>query len=222
MLRSGCYGNRCDMKKRCFIAGAGEYCGLLTPSAGDFVIAADGGYAELVSRGISPDLVVGDFDSLGEIPDHPNVIRTNVEKDDTDMVTAVKEGIARGFNEFIIDGGLGGRLDHTFANIQTIVFLAQNNARGYLIGKDTTITAITDSSIAYIPEAKGRISVFASGNTASGVTISGLKYTLANGLLTNDYPLGVSNEFVGEPAVVSVTQGTLIIMWTGGLDAIAK
>jgi len=98
---------------RCYIAGAGEFVENELPIASDFVIAADGGYTELVGRGIVPDLVVGDFDSLGTAPDHPNIVFSPVEKDDTDMMLAVRQGLDRGYMSFIINGGVGGRLDHT-------------------------------------------------------------------------------------------------------------
>ena len=208
------------MQKRCFIVGAGEYSSLVTPDENDYIIAADGGYAELDFRGITPNLVVGDFDSLGELPNHPNIIQSPVEKDDTDMMTAVKAGISRGFVEFIIDGALGGRLDHTIANIQTLVYLLHNKAKGYLLGRDMSATAISNGSIAFTADAIGRVSVFSISGNAQGVTISGLKYPLDNGTLAYDYPLGVSNEFIGKTARISVKDGILLVMWTGGMDAI--
>ena len=208
------------MKKRCFIAGAGEYCGSFNPSEDDFIIAADGGFAELISRGIMPDLVVGDFDSLGSVPDHPNILLTPAEKDDTDMMTAVKEGLSLGFKEFIIDGGLGGRLDHSYANFQLLAYLTQRESRGYLLGDAMTITAISNESISFVPSAAGFVSIFCAGSIADGVSIKGLKYPLENAALTCNYPLGVSNEFTGASATVAVNNGILLIMWTGGLEAI--
>ena len=203
------------MKTHCFIAGAGEYCGFLSPGQHDYVIAADGGYKELLSRGIAADLVVGDFDSLGSVPEHPNVMQTPVEKDDTDMMTAVKQGLKQGCKAFIIDGGLGGRLDHTLANFQTLAYIAQNGARGFLLGRDMSVTAVSNSSMCFSQNEKGRISIFCAGSKAEGVTLTGLKYPLSNATLTCDYPLGISNEFTGTAATVTVKSGTLIVMWTG-------
>ena len=204
-------------RKRCFIAGAGEYCGLELPREDDYIISADGGYAELVSRGITPDIVVGDFDSLGKVPDHPNVIRSPEEKDDTDMMLAVRQGLSSGCKTFIIDGGLGGRLDHTLANIQVLAYIAKNGARGYLIGRDLCLTAVTNGTISFMPGLTGNISVFSADGRAEGVTLTGLKYTLDDALLTNLHPVGVSNEFTGTPSTVTVREGTLLVMWTGGL-----
>ena len=208
------------MNMRCFIAGAGEYSGSVMPVQGDYVIAADGGYTELVLHGITPDIVVGDFDSLEGPPEHPNVLQFPAEKDDTDIMIAIKKGFAEGCNTFIIDGGLGGRLDHTFANFQLLAYISKNGARGYLLGRDITITAVTNGSISFSPYTAGRISVFSIGGKAAGLTLTGLKYPLDNATLTDDYPLGVSNEFTGESASITVRSGTLIIMWTGGMDAV--
>jgi len=229
------------LKTRCFIAGAGEYAGMIVPGQDDYIIAADGGYAKLDSLGIVPDLVVGDFDSLGAPPDHPNVVQSPVEKDDTDMMLAVKKGLERGLRNFIIDGGLDGRLDHTVANVQVLAYLARNGAHGTLVGSDMCVTAIANGRIMFAPEAaapdeatpdeaipeaaapdwivpggalEGRISVFCLGDRAEGVTLTGLKYPLDNATLVCDHPLGVSNEFTGGPASVAVRNGTLIIAWT--------
>ena len=205
---------------RCFIAGAGEYCGFVTPGPDYYVIAADRGYVELASRGIRPDLVVGDFDSLGDAPEHPNVLRCPVEKDDTDMMIAVKQGFAQGCDIFIIDGGLSGRFDHTLANCQILVYISQRGGRGFLLGRDMSATAVANSSLDFVPGAHSLVSVFCAGSTAKGVTLTGLKYPLDNAALSYDYPLGVSNEFTGASAKITVRDGTLLIMWTGGLDMI--
>jgi len=202
---------------RCFIVGAGDYSGGV-PKRGDFIIAADGGYTALVSRGITPDLVVGDFDSLGGVPDHPNIIQSPAEKDDTDMMLAIKQGIKRGCRTFIIDGALGGRLDHTLANIQLLTYLAQNGARGVLLGRDICITALKNGAAGFNADASGCISVFSAGGKAGGVTLEGLKYPLAEATLSSDYPVGVSNEFIGAPARISVSDGVIIVTWTCGIE----
>jgi len=206
------------MNERCYIAGAGEFVESVLPADDDYIIAADGGYTALTSRGIVPDLVVGDFDSLGDIPDHPNVVQSPVEKDETDMMLAVKEGLDRGCRLFTINGGLGGRLDQTFANIQILAYLAENEAFGTLLGLDTCIIAIKGGEVELsVDTTKGkRISVFSHGEKAEGVTLKGFKYPLENATVTNTYPIGTSNEFTDEDAVISVENGTLIIMWETG------
>ncbi len=209
------------MKKPCFIFGAGEYYGSefsVPLPDGSFSVAADGGFARMLKHGVKPDLVVGDFDSLGYVPDFPDIIKYPAEKDDTDMAIAVRECEKRGFDIFVIYGGLGGRLDHTLANIQTLFGMCADGKSGYLIGKNTVITAIKNGGIEFPTGLSGMISVFAAG-VASGVTIDGLKYEISDAVLTNTNPLGVSNEFLGAAARVSVLDGTLLVLWNESAES---
>ena len=205
------------MKKTCFIVGAGEYSECFVPDESTYIIAADAGYETLISTGINPDLVVGDFDSVKNMPVHSNIITVPTEKNDTDMSLAIKHGLSHGCKTFIIDGGLGGRLDHTIANIQLLKMLSLNNAVGVLLGKELCLTAITNSQLEFNNGLAGIVSVFTPGEKAEGVTLKGLKYPLDNYTLTDTYPIGVSNEFtdnINTSGHVSVQNGTLIITWT--------
>ena len=201
-------------KKVCCIFGAGEYYGN-PPELSDaqFVIAADGGYEYLRHHELRADLIIGDFDSLAEVPQHDNVRMLPTEKDDTDMFAAIRAGIDEGCGVFHIYGGTGGRLDHTLANIQCIAGLAGEGMRGFLHDRDTVITAIKDSAICFPAECRVTISVFAHSDTAEGVCECGLKYPLTGAVLRNNYPLGISNEFIGAPACIEVRSGTLIIIY---------
>ena len=206
-------------KTRCYIVGAGEFDESALPQSDDYIIAADGGFSYLHERGIEPDLIVGDFDSLPVklmevVNRHPNVIRALSEKDDTDMLLAVREGLQLGYKVFTINGALGGKLDQSYANIQILTFLADNAATGTLHGKMSCVTATKNSSIELNPDnSRGKsISVFSAEKQAHGVTLSGLLYPLDNATITNYYP-GVSNEFTGNPAMITVKDGTLIIIW---------
>ena len=199
--------------KRCIVFCAGEFDRLLLPLSGqEYVIAADGGYSHANRLGLQPDCILGDFDSLGYVPQGAKVFP--VEKDDTDMMLALRKGLAQGCKEFLIYGGLDGpRLDHTMANFQSLMFLSQQGARGYLMGKEYIATVITDGQLR-LPKAKdGIVSVFCMGAAARGVSIEGLQYILENGVLEPGFPLGVSNHFVGQEAVVSVTEGSLLVLW---------
>lgn len=202
-------------EKICYIAGAGDICGYkITPASHDFVIAADGGYAELEKQGIKADIVVGDFDSIGkEYVNAQNIITLPHEKDETDMLAAIQLGLEKDCNIFHIYGGWGGRFEHTFANIQCLVYLLENNAHGYLYGDGIIITAIQNESFEFNAKAKGYVSVFAYSGEARGVSITGLKYELDNTVLQNSYPLGVSNEFIGKGSRVSVQNGILILIY---------
>ena len=198
----------------CWIFGAGSFHGL--PEAiqpGDFVIAADGGWRVCRELDITPDLLLGDFDSLGEVPDFGHLLRLPVEKDDTDMVRAVKEGLAKGEKEFHLLGGMGGRrTDHTLANMQTLAYIARHGGRGWLYGSGERFTAICDGGEIMLPAKKsGILSVFCLGADAEGVTIEGAQYPLADAALTADFPLGVSNHFTGKAVRVAVRRGCLLI-----------
>ena len=203
------------MKKgNCYIVGAGDNYGLdFTPTSNDFVIAADAGICYLEQCGITADLVIGDFDSLDGTPTHPNTTTLSAEKDDTDMLAAVREGIETGYTNFHIYCGMGGRIDHTIANIQVLAYLSQNNMQGFLFGKDSVITAITNRKLSFDQIPSGYISVFSYTEKSEGVYLHGLKYKLENATLTNTFPLGVSNEFIGEESSISVDSGTLLIVF---------
>ena len=198
----------------CRIIGAGE-CEKLDfeKQSGDLIIAADGGCVYLEKTGIKPDIIIGDFDSLGYAPDGDGVIKLNPIKDVTDMDAAVKEGIKRGYTEFRLYGACGGRVDHTLANIQLCASLAQKNIK-VLIHGGMNITAVCNGEIIFEPDCRGYISVFSHSDKCTGVTIEGLKYTLDNAELFNAFPLGVSNEFIGVQSRIKVENGTLIIIYS--------
>ena len=197
----------------CIIFCAAGFEALARPiGAGDHVIAADGGLKHTQSLGIRPDTVLGDFDSLGFTPEGANVFP--VEKDDTDAMLAVRRGLDLGYREFLLYGSLDGpRLDHTVANFQTLQYLADHGAVGYLIGNTTMVTVVKDGSIAFPAGTKGTVSVFCMGTDAQGVTLEGLYYPLEKGTLTPGFPLGVSNHFTGAPSKISVEKGSLLVLW---------
>lgn len=198
--------------KSCFIVGAGEFFEYsLAVKPGDLVIAADGGYLHLQKIGINPHIIMGDFDSA-EKPDFENLAVFNSEKDDTDTMLAVKYGFEKGFSRFEIYGGTGGRADHTIANIQALSYICKNGGQGFLYDNGQVLT-VTASGMEFDRTCKGKISVFSLTERATGVCESGLKYSLHSAELKNSDPLGVSNEFVGQPARISVESGLLLIIY---------
>ena len=198
---------------KCVIFCAGEFTGLAEPvKQGDLVIAADGGYRYASALGITPDIVLGDFDSLGYVPENSRVFP--VEKDDTDAMLAVRYGLEQGYKDFVLYGTLDGpRLDHTIANLQTLQFLADRQATGFLVGCNQIATVVRSGCLALPATYKGTVSVFCMGADARKVTIEGLKYTLQNGTLSAGFPLGVSNAFMGKNAKISVGEGSLLIIY---------
>lgn len=200
--------------KICYVVGAGENYGLdFQPTKDDFVIAADAGLCYLDKQGIRADLVIGDFDTLKCIPQHTNTIVLSAEKDDTDTLAAVREGIKAGYTSFHIYCGTGGRIDHTMANLQVLAYLSANNMRGFLFDNGTVITAITNDRLCFEKIPFGYVSVFSGSTKAEGVTLCGLKYELNNAVLTNTFPIGVSNEFIDRESSISVSDGTLFIVF---------
>ena len=205
------------MERTCCIFGAGDYGAMPRPELDGrcFLIAADGGYGQLKQWGMSPHLAVGDFDSLGRVPEDVEVVRHPVRKDDTDMMLAVQEGLARGCGRFLIYGGLGGRLDHTLANLHSLAFLARKHIPAFLLGPDAAITAVCNGTLSFPAGYRGTLSLFAWGGAAEDVTLSGLRYPLDRGVLVPDRPLGVSNEFLdGQAALVTAGRGTVLALWT--------
>lgn len=198
----------------CYIFGAGPFFGLpVPPTPEDYVIAADGGYRHCREAGLVPDLLLGDFDSLQDLPDVSDVKRFPVDKDDTDSMLAIKLGLEKGFRTFHLYGGTGGRMDHTLANIQGLAYLARKGARGFLYDQSFVFTALWKGSLDLPPRPEGIFSVFTLGETARGVSILGGRYPLEKGDLSPYFPLGVSNHFEGRPVHISVEAGCLLVGW---------
>ena len=187
-------------KPICHVVAAGENYGLnFMPGEQDYVIAVDGGFQYLMQENIPADLVIGDFDTLRYMPDHPNVVKLPPEKDDTDMRAAIQEGIKKGYEIFRIYCGTG-----------------------FLCDRECVITAVKNAEMRFPESASGYLSVFAHSGKAEGVFERGLKYQLTDAVLTDTWALGVSNEFTGEAASVSVRKGTLLVVFPGAaLDGIS-
>ena len=201
------------MMGTCIVFCAAGFDALVEPVASDdFIIAADGGFVHTQKLGITPDIILGDFDSLGYTPDRANVFP--VEKDDTDAMLAVRRGLQLGYRKFVLYGSLDGpRLDHTVANFQTLQFLADRDAAGYLVGSGQLVTVVKNGSLTFPAGMEGTISVFCMGKDAEGVTLEGLYYPLENGTLTAGFPLGVSNHFTEAAAAITVRNGSLLVVW---------
>ena len=217
----------------CYIVGAGDFTPRgFAPVPGDLVLAADGGYRALYSLGYTPDLLLGDFDSLGDLPLPPDlpVLRFPARKDDTDTGLALRHGLDRGFRDFALYGCAGGRVDHLLANLQSMARISRLGAAIRLAAPEydawaltgpaphasapATPDALAPAAVLALPPRPGGtlVSVFCHGDRAEGVTLTGLSYPLDGADLTGDFPLGVSNRRLeGQPATVSVRRGTLLI-----------
>ena len=181
----------------------------------DVLIAADGGLVYAQMLGLVPNVILGDFDSLGYVPQGAEVYP--VEKDDTDCMLAIKKGFDLGCDTFIIYGGMDGdRVDHTVANFQALHYIAQRGGTGILVGNRQIATVLRNGSMQFPPCFVQYLSIFCMGGDAKGVTIRGMQYEMEDGTLTADMPLGVSNCFIRKKATISVRDGALLLIWKQG------
>ena len=204
--------------KRCVVIGAVEidFPAHQLIKDTDYVICADRGWQNALKQGIKPDMIVGDFDSSPR-PENMDASVTvlPVVKDDTDTFYIARYIVENGYTDVLMLGLLGGkRLEHTIANLQTLVYFADNRINATAMDKYSSVMAIKDGCIT-LPNMNGKFfSLFSMGDRAEGVSITGAKYTLDNYTLTNSYPIGVSNEFVGSDVEISVKNGSLLLIIT--------
>ena len=200
------------MPRRCIIITGGEYCPIPRPAEGDFVIACDRGYEYCLRDSITPDLVIADFDSFrGGVADGIPVHRLPVEKDDTDTMSALRYASDEGYEEVQLFCALGGRLDHTLANVQALAWCAERGIFAAIESPDARLFSLRGAALR-LPRREGfSLSVF-SLTDRSRVSIRGAKYALEDAEITNGFPLGVSNEWADESAVVTAHEGTLLIV----------
>lgn len=202
--------------RRCVVVGGapiGNYDAVrqyLRPD--DFVICCDSGLKHREKLGVSPDMIVGDFDSA-EDPHLPvETVILPCEKDDTDTMAAVREAVRRGFEEFLLIGVIGGRLDHTLANIYILLWLEKQGKKA-LAADDYSEMEIVSRAPAYIEDHYPYFSVLNIGGIAKGITIRNAKYTLENAEISCEWQYGVSNEpLPGKTASVSVSGGMLLLI----------
>ena len=178
----------------------------------DYIVFCDSGLKHLEDLQVKPSLIVGDFDSH----DNPHLdVETIVlpcEKDDTDTVFAVKEAIKRGFDDFLLIGVVGARLDHTLGNVSILLYLDSIGKKGIIID-DYSEMEIVSKEPAYIEDSYAFFSLLNVSGTAKGITIENAKYLLNNAEITCEYQYGVSNEVLpGKTAKVSILEGKLLLI----------
>lgn len=180
----------------------------LTVQPDDLVICADGGYHHLQPLGLSCDWLVGDFDSQST-GTAPHVLRAKPEKDDTDLKLAVEQGKALGYTRFVLVGVLGGRLDHSYATMQTLAWMTAKGLCTVVLDGQNRMTACHNNQITLHKDDYRYLSLFSYGEYCHGVTVTGCKYPLDDATLCHWHPLGVSNEMVAEVATIAVKDGML-------------
>lgn len=180
--------------------------------ADDYVIFCDSGLKHLENLQVQPSLIVGDFDSHENPHLDVETIVLPCEKDDTDTVFAVKEAIKRGFDDFLLIGVVGARLDHTLGNVSILLYLNSLGKKGCVIDDYSEMEIVMDKPVP-ITEKYAFFSLLNITGCAKGITITGAKYPLDNAEITCEYQYGVSNEVLpGQTAYVSVREGCLLLI----------
>ena len=205
--------------RRCVIIGGASIGDYRTVGAmlrqDDYVIYCDCGLRHMDGLGAEPDLIVGDFDSYSNPEMGTETIVLPCEKDDTDTVFAVKEAIKRGFEDFLLIGVVGERLDHTLGNVSILLMLDSEGKVGTIIDDYSEMEIVSDrcEMPCIIDDSYVYFSLINISGTARGVTIRGAKYPLENAEITCEYQYGVSNEVLpGCTAEVSVGEGRLLLV----------
>ena len=180
--------------------------------ADGYVVFCDSGLRHLEQLQGKPNLIVGDFDSHENPQLDVETIVLPCEKDDTDTVYAVKEAIKRGYDNFLLIGVVGARLDHTLGNVSILLYLDSLGKKGCIID-DFSKMEIVSNEPAYIEDSYSFFSLLNISGTAKGITIENAKYPLENGEITCEYQYGISNEVLcGETAKVSVDKGRALLI----------
>lgn len=178
----------------------------------DFCIYCDSGLKHISGLERDPDLIVGDFDSHKKPETHVEIIELPREKDDTDTVFAVKEAIKRGFDDFLLIGVIGNRLDHSLVNVSVLNFLYENGKYGKIIDDYSEMEIVADKT-AEITDIFSYFSLINMFGTSEGVTIKNAKFPLEDAIITSEYQYATSNEVLkGHTAEVSVKKGKLLLI----------
>lgn len=204
--------------KQCLIFSGGIVIGneyLPNITCDTLVISADGGYLNALKFNILPSICMGDFDTLNvDINSKCEVIKFPSEKDDTDTMLCIKKAISMNCDIIYIYGALGGRFDHTIANVQSLEYMLNKNVIGYIVDTQNVITMQTVSTRLYKNSKHFKYFSILSISDTARVSASGLKYPLNNTVLTKNFPLGVSNEILEDSFSITVHSGTILIVYS--------
>lgn len=204
--------------KQCLIFSGGTVIGneyLPNITCDTLVISADGGYLNALKFNILPNICMGDFDTLNtNINPKCEMIKFPSNKDDTDTMLCIKKAMSIGCDSIYIYGALGGRFDHTIANVQALEYMLNKNVIGYIVDTQNVITMQTVSTRLYKNSKDFKYFSILSISDTARVSASGLKYPLNNTVLTRNFPLGVSNEILEDSFSITVHSGTILIVYS--------
>ncbi len=187
---------------------------IASPENADLIICADSAYLKAQKENITPHAVIGDFDHEEQAEPQGNfqkLLRFSSVKDDTDTMLCIKYALNRGADQIQIVGGIGGRLDHTFANLQALAFIHDHGVTGQISDGDHDIF-LTSSTLTLKKGKYDYASVFAYDPICKDISLKGFKYEGEHLELLSNFPLGVSNEITAEQAEIHVGEGRLLVI----------
>lgn len=201
------------MYNSCLIVSGGEFSVPdIDLNSFDYIIACDKGYSYCEKLGITPDVIVGDFDS-SEFPDTSiPVMKFPTRKDDTDTLLGIRHALDLDIKNLTIICALGRRLDHTFANIQSCVFAIVRSCKVSILSFDTSISFVRNEKVLYPRKDGWSFSCFSISDKCCGVSISGAKYNASDVEITNSFPIGVSNTWEEDNISIECTDGILMVI----------
>ena len=184
------------------------------PKEGDMTVAADSGWNNAKLLGVTPSILLGDFDSIGKgkLPDAEEILQVPAEKDRTDTQLAVDLALSRGADDIVIIGGLSGRLDHTFSNLSVLEYLAKKRVHAVITDGFNRVRYLKNTGALIARSAFTYLSLLAVDEVVKGVTVDGCKYPLKNARLTRECGYAVSNEITGNCALVEVRKGAIYLI----------
>ena len=181
--------------------------------ADDYVICCDSGLRHMEGLGVTPSLIVGDFDSHEDPHMDVETITLPVAKDDTDTVYAAKEGMERGYSDFVLLGAVGERFDHSLVNAYMLIMLAQRGCRGTIVDDYSEMELVRAGETACVPDRYPFFSLVALEGPAKGVTIEGAKFCIRDAEIAPSYQYATSNEVVpGTEARITLKEGSLLLI----------
>lgn len=199
------------MNKCYIICGGPEGFGDVIIEEDAYIICADSGYDKALSCGITPDLLIGDFDSIKSIPDGVEIIKAPIRKDDTDTMLAIKTAISKGYEDITLVSAFSGRMDHSLANLSALCYMSEQGITGRIFGDTCNGYFLNEESMTFMPDKSRHLSVFPCTDTAI-VSIVGAEYEVHSIEMKKSFPIGVSNEFTDLPCIITAHKGSVFVL----------
>lgn len=202
-----------EIKKCTIISGAPDYSIEFLKNKLDknsYIIAADSGYKKLADTGITPDLIIGDFDSSPKPELNCEILTLPCEKDDTDTFYCVKKAIELGYNEIVIMFAIGNRFDHTYSNVLCLDYCSKFGVNCTIIDSRNRLSLIEREKTFF--KEYNYFSLFAYLEDCKGVTINGSHYDVTDIDILRHNQFAQSNQIKENYCTVNVKEGKLLLV----------